>query len=509
MVSGDSSITMQSSFLSMQQINKRYTGVQALFDVDFDIQAGEIHCLAGTNGSGKSTLIKIICGVERADAGATITIGDSVYTQLSRKDALQHGIQVIYQDLSLFPNLTVQENISIGDTMSGSKRFISWKQSRTIAIQAMEQIGIALPLDKKVAHLSMADQQLVAISRALTKDVRLLIMDEPTTALTKKEVDALLSVIKDLNKKGVATLFISHKLNELMTVANRITVLRDGKKIGCYQASDMDAKKLEYLMTGTTSSYTPYTLNKERAGTPVLCCTKLSKKDNFHDIDLTVYPGEIVGITGLLGSGRTELAHSLFGLNPPTSGTCTINGEPVALKSVQEAVSMGVACVPENRLSDGLVLDQSISKNIVMTILDNHLSSLGLLDDEGLHEKVLEYVEALQIKISSPSSAVKTLSGGNQQRVVLAKWIATNPTLFILDNPTVGIDVAAKSSIHSIIKALAEEGMAVLIISDEIAEVLYNCNRVLVMNRGRIIGEFDSSSTTENDIQAFIDFHAM
>ncbi|MCK9547436.1 MAG: sugar ABC transporter ATP-binding protein [Sphaerochaeta sp.] len=493
----------------MQQINKRYTGVQALFDVDFDIQAGEIHCLAGTNGSGKSTLIKIICGVERADAGATITIGDSVYTQLSRKDALQHGIQVIYQDLSLFPNLTVQENISIGDTMSGSKRFISWKQSRTIAIQAMEQIGIALPLDKKVAHLSMADQQLVAISRALTKDVRLLIMDEPTTALTKKEVDALLSVIKDLNKKGVATLFISHKLNELMTVANRITVLRDGKKIGCYQASDIDAKKLEYLMTGTTSSYTPYTLNKERAGTPVLCCTKLSKKDNFHDIDLTVYPGEIVGITGLLGSGRTELAHSLFGLNPPTSGTCTINGEPVALKSVQEAVSMGVACVPENRLSDGLVLDQSISKNIVMTILDNHLSSLGLLDDEGLHEKVLEYVEALQIKISSPSSAVKTLSGGNQQRVVLAKWIATNPTLFILDNPTVGIDVAAKSSIHSIIKALAEEGMAVLIISDEIAEVLYNCNRVLVMNRGRIIGEFDSSSTTENDIQAFIDFHAM
>jgi len=500
---------MQSSFLSMQQINKRYTGVQALFDVDFDIQRGEIHCLAGTNGSGKSTLVKIICGVERADDGATITIGDSVYTQLSRKDALHHGIQVIYQDLSLFPNLTVQENISIGDTMSGSKRFISWKQSRTIAIQAMEQIGITLPLDKKVAHLSMADQQLVAISRALTKDVKLLIMDEPTTALTKKEVDALLSVIKDLNKKGVATLFISHKLNELMMVANRITVLRDGKKIGCYQASQMDAKKLEYLMTGTTSSYTPYTLKKERAGTPVLCCAKLSKKDNFHDIDLTVYPGEIVGLTGLLGSGRTELAHSLFGLNPPTSGTCTINGEPVALKSVQEAVSMGVACVPENRLSDGLVLDQSISRNIVMTILDNHLSSMGLLDDEGLHEKVLEYVEALQIKIASPSSAVKTLSGGNQQRVVLAKWIATNPTLFILDNPTVGIDVAAKSSIHSIIKALAEGGMAVLIISDEIAEVLYNCNRVLVMNRGRIIGEFDSSSTTENDIQAFIDFHAM
>jgi len=499
---------MQSSFLSMQQINKRYTGVQALFDVDFDIQSGEIHCLAGTNGSGKSTLIKIISGVETADEGAVISIGDTTYSQLSRKDALQHGIQVIYQDLSLFPNLTVQENISIGDTMSSSKRLISWKQSRQIAVQAMRQIGISLPLDKKVAHLSMADQQLVAISRALTKDVKLLIMDEPTTALTKKEVDALLSVITDLNKKGVATLFISHKLNELMMVADRITVLRDGKKIGCYQAAEIDAKKLEYLMTGTTSSYTPHTLKKERSGTPTLCCAKLSKKDNFHDIDLAIYPGEIVGLTGLLGSGRTELAHCLFGLNPPTSGSCMINGEPVALKSVQEAVAKGVACVPENRLADGLVLDQSISKNIVMTILDNHLSALGLLDDEGMHKKVLEYIEALQIKIASPSSAVKTLSGGNQQRVVLAKWIATNPALFILDNPTVGIDVAAKSSIHSIIKALAESGMAVLIISDEIAEVLYNCNRVLVMNRGRIIGEFDSAATTENDIQTFIDFHA-
>jgi len=493
----------------MQQINKRYTGVQALFDVDFDIQSGEIHCLAGTNGSGKSTLVKIICGVETADDGATITIGDSVYSQLSRKDALQHGIQVIYQDLSLFPNLTVQENISIGDTMSSSKRFISWKQSRETAIRAMQQIGISLPLDKKVAHLSMADQQLVAISRALTKDVKLLIMDEPTTALTKKEVDALLAVIKDLNKQGVATLFISHKLNELMMVADRITVLRDGKKIGCYQASEIDAKKLEYLMTGTTSSYTPYSFGQEKIGTPTLHCTKLSKKDNFQDVDLAVYPGEIVGITGLLGSGRTELAHCLFGLNPPTSGTCMIDGEPVSLKSVQEAVSMGVACVPENRLADGLVLDQSISRNIVMTILDDHLSSLGLLDDESMNEKVLEYIEALQIKIPSPAAAVKTLSGGNQQRVVLAKWIATNPRLFILDNPTVGIDVAAKSSIHSIIKALAKRGVAVLIISDEIAEVLYNCNRVLVMNRGRIIGEFDSSETTENDIQTFIDFHAM
>lgn len=500
---------MQTNFLSMQHTSKSYAGVQALVDIDFDIREGEIHCLAGTNGSGKSTLVKIICGVVQPDPMAVITIAGETYSQLSRKDAIRHGIQVVYQDLSLFPNLTVAENISMCDTLAGSHRFVSWKSRRQIAKNAMQRIGIALPLDKKVSDLSMADQQLVAISRALTNDVKLLIMDEPTTALTKKEVDALLAVVKDLNTKGIATLFISHKLNELIQVANRVTVLRDGKKIGCYLRSELDDKKLEYLMTGATTSYVPYHYSPERKETPVFECSKLCKDQNFQDIDLTVYPKEIIGITGLLGSGRTELALSLFGLNPATSGTCKLCGEPIELKSVQEAVSKGIAYVPENRLANGLVLDQSIAKNIVMTILDKNLTKFGLLDEKALEQQVYAYVEELQIKISSPEYAVKTLSGGNQQRVVLSKWMATNPKLFILDNPTVGIDVAAKSSIHAIIKQLAEKGMGVIIISDEIAEVLYNSNRVLVMNRGRIIGEFDSEHTTEDEIQSFIDSHVV
>jgi simple sugar transport system ATP-binding protein len=355
----------------------------------------------------------------------------------------------------------------------------------------------------------MADQQLVAISRALTRDVRLLILDEPTTALTKKEVTALLAVIKDLRKKGIATLFISHKLNELIEVADRVTILRDGIKTGCFPSNELDDKKIEYHMTGTNTSYTPYHLQPNTTTEPLLRCSQLQKEYNFADINLVMYPGEIVGITGLLGSGRTELALALFGLNPPSSGVCYLNGKRLNLKSVADVVKKGVAYVPENRLVEGLVLDQPIAKNIVMTILDDNLDRLGLLDEKNLQKKVAELVDELGIKIPSVDSAVKTLSGGNQQRVVLAKWIATDPKLFILDNPTVGIDVAAKSSIHSIIKNLAKKGMGIIMISDEIPEVLYNCNRVLVMNRGRIIGEFDASKSTESDIQSFIDSHAV
>jgi simple sugar transport system ATP-binding protein len=500
---------METQFLSMQHISKRYAGVQALCEVDFSIREGEIHCLAGTNGSGKSTLVKIICGVEQPDEGSLITIEGTTCHHLTRMDALRYGIQVIYQDLSLFPNLSVMENISMGETMASKSHLISWKANRDIALQAMHKIGISIPLDKNVADLTMADQQLVAISRALTRDVRLLILDEPTTALTKKEVTALLAVIKDLRKKGIATLFISHKLNELIEVADRVTILRDGIKTGCFPSNELDDKKIEYHMTGTNTSYTPYHLQPNTTTEPLLRCSQLQKEYNFADINLVMYPGEIVGITGLLGSGRTELALALFGLNPPSSGVCYLNGKRLNLKSVADVVKKGVAYVPENRLVEGLVLDQPIAKNIVMTILDDNLDRLGLLDEKNLQKKVAELVDELGIKIPSVDSAVKTLSGGNQQRVVLAKWIATDPKLFILDNPTVGIDVAAKSSIHSIIKNLAKKGMGIIMISDEIPEVLYNCNRVLVMNRGRIIGEFDASKSTESDIQSFIDSHAV
>jgi len=480
-----------------------------LSDVDFDIREGEIHCLAGTNGSGKSTLVKIISGVEQPDDGASIEIGGKQLTRVSSLDAIKSGIEVIYQDLSLFPNLTVQENISINDMVSGKSSFVSWRKSRETAKRAMARIGIALPLDRTVAELSMADQQLVAISRALTKDVRLLIMDEPTTALTKKEIDALLSVVLDLKSKGIATLFISHKLNEVMQIAQRVTVLRDGHKIGCFPSGELDDRKIEFHMTGMNTACCPYYEQPDRSKTPLLEMRGASRKDNFKDINLTVFPGEIVGITGLLGSGRTELALSLFGLNPLDSGEIRIDGKPVRLDSVKKAMANRIAYVPENRLVEGLVLEQSIGKNLTVTVLDRLLDQRGLIDRQKVAKSNERWVQELHIKIPSVASAVKTLSGGNQQRVVLGKWIATEPRVFILDNPTVGIDISAKSSIHEVIKELARQGMAILIISDEISEVLYNCNRVLVMNRGRIIQEFVSEGTSEEDIQSFIESHAV
>jgi len=500
---------MENLFLSMQGINKRYAGVQALENVDFAVRQGEILCLAGTNGSGKSTLVKIISGVVQPEPGGEIVINGNRVHHLSSMESIRNGIEVIYQDLSLFPNLTVQENISISETVSSKKQLISWKKSRETAEKAMERIGIHLDPDAVVSGLSMADQQLVAISRALTGNLKLLIMDEPTTALTKKEIDALLAVVIDMKAKGIATLFISHKLNEVMEVAERVTVLRDGKSIGCFSSSELDDKKIEYHMTGTTTTYSPYHAVPDTGQVPLLQTRELSKKDNFSGINLTVHPGEIVGITGLLGSGRTELALSLFGLNPPDSGEILLSGKPTVIDSVKQAMHHGIAYVPENRLVEGLILDQSIGKNIVITVLDRLLTGLRFIDNDKVNSRITQSVKELSIKIPGPEAAVKTLSGGNQQRVVLAKWIASNPGLCILDNPTVGIDIAAKSSIHAVIKQLALNGMGIIIISDEIPEVLYNCNRVLIMNRGRIIREFVSLDTTEEEIQAFIEATAV
>ena len=496
---------METLFLSMKNITKVYAGVRALDSVDFSINRGEVHCLAGTNGSGKSTLVKIISGVLNSEKGAEIIINGKKTEHYSSIESIQQGIEVIYQDLSLFPNLSVAENIALNENISSGKKIVNWKKSREIAVKAMERIGVSIPLDIRVEELSMADQQLVAICRALTGDVKLLIMDEPTTALTKKEIDALLKVVLDLKSKGISSLFISHKLNEVMEISERVTVLRDGKLVGCYECSELDDKKLEYLMTGATSVYEPYSFNPDKTGIPVLRTEKLSKSQNFRDIDLEVYPGEIVGITGLLGSGRTELALSVFGLNPADSGKIKINGKEVVINSVGKAKKQGIAYVPEDRLRNGLVMDQSVGRNIVATVIDRMLGKGGLINFEKVDNSINKWVRELSIKIPSVDSPVKTLSGGNQQRIVIGKWIATNPELFILDNPTVGIDVSAKSSIHKIIRKLAEKGMGIIIISDEIAEVLYNCSRILIMHKGRIVKEFNSLEATEEEIQAYIE----
>ena len=494
---------MSDLFLSMKNINKRYTGVQALDSVDFEIERGEIHCLVGENGSGKSTLIKIISGVERPDDGAQIEIDGQTQHHLQSIDSIRKGIEVIYQDLSLFSNLTVAENIALAQTIAADSRFINWGAVRRIAESATERIEVQIPLDELVSDLSVADQQLVAICRALTSDVKLLILDEPTTALTRKEIEALFRVITDLQSKGIATLFVSHKLDEVLQIAQRVTVLRDGKKIGVFPSGELSSEKLTFLMTGKKLDYSHYEYSAQSVQ-PLLEAKDLSKAGNFKDINFTLLPGEIVGITGLLGSGRTELAQCLFGMIQPEHGEIRIRGEAVHIRSVPQAINLGIGYVPENRLVQGLVMEQSVGKNVVITIIEKILGALRLIDPRKRQESIKHWIEELSIRIPSVESPVQTLSGGNQQRVVVAKWIATDPKILILDGPTVGIDVAAKSAIHEIIRKLAREGMGIIVISDEVAEVFHNCNRILVMHKGRLVDEFRAAETSEEEVQSCV-----
>ncbi|MGQ9665526.1 MAG: sugar ABC transporter ATP-binding protein [bacterium] len=492
---------MHKTFLLMKNISKVYAGVQALNNVDFILEIGEIHCLVGENGSGKSTLIKIISGVEKPEKGAEIFIEGKKESieHFSSKTSIERGIHVIYQDISLFPNLSVAENISFYTNIEGKRKFVRWKEIRKSSKRVMDEIGIHIDLDRIVSTLSIADQQLIAICRALIGKTKLLIMDEPTSSLTRNEVEALFGVIKKLKKRGITILFVSHKLNEILAVAERVTVLRDGKKIGTFNSKELDSEKLTYYMTGKKVYYLK--LNTQNVPKQVLLEVKnLSKRGNFKDINFTLYKGEILGITGLLGSGRTELAKALFGINPAEEGEIYIEGNKVNIRTTNNAIRHGIGLVPENRLLEGLVMPHSVGNNIVITILEDIKGRINLIDTNKKSAIINKYINDLAIKAYSHESPVMTLSGGNQQRVVLAKWIATKPKILILDGPTIGIDVAAKSDIHQIIRLLAFQGIGIIIISDELQEVLYNCHRILIMSKGRIIKELTPQETSVEEL---------
>ncbi len=494
---------MAESFLTLTKVSKHYVGVTALDNVDFEINQGEIHCLAGENGSGKSTMIKIISGTVDADPGSLIEIEGVPVHSHKAIDAINCGIQVIYQDLSLFPNLTVAENIALGQYIAKHRKVVDWKELRQVAEKAMARINVKLSLDVLVSEISIADQQLVAICRALTHDVKLIIMDEPTASLTKKEVDSLLGVVLDMKAKGIATMFVSHKLDEVLRIADRVSVIRDGRLVGVYNSNELNDEKLTVLMTGKKVEYQRFTADANHQE-PILECENLTREGEFQDISFTVAPGEILGITGLLGSGRTEMALSLFGVHQPDDGKIIFNGKPVKITSIQDAMKLGIAYVPEDRLTQGLVNTQSVGDNIIITTIDSLVNRFKLLEKNKVMGSIQRWVKDLSIKVPSTDSPAQTLSGGNQQRVVLAKWIATNPKVLILDGPTIGIDVAAKFSIHEIIRDLARKGIAIILISEEIPEVYNNCNRILVMRKGRIVKEFDTNATIQEEIQNYV-----
>ena len=495
---------MNDVFLSVNNISKRFGAVQALDSVDLSVKKGEILCLVGENGSGKSTLIKIIAGVVEPDSGEIIIEGKS-YKKLSAFESMKSGIQVIYQDLSLFPNLTVAENISLNQRIEKREKFVNWRGVKEIAERELKSIGKPINPDALVEELSVADKQVVAICRALTFGAKLIIMDEPTTALTKNEVDTLFSIIGDLKKRDISVIFVSHKLSEIFKISEKVTVLRDGKKVGDFTSSELDNEKLIFYMTGKKIVNTPFECKIEKEKLlPLLEVRNLSKKRNFIDINFKLYGGEILGITGLLGSGRSELAIAIFGLNNPDTGEIFIEGKPVKIGSAWQAIDLGICYLSEDRLGKGLFIEKEIGENLEVAILKDFISKSGLIRKKMIKKKIEELSKELNIKTPSLDFTVSSLSGGNQQKVVVAKWIAANPKIFILDGPTVGIDVGSKSDIHQIIRGLAEKGIGIIIISDEIPEIMQNTNRILIMQRGRIVKELQTDCTNEDELNRVI-----
>ena len=478
-------------------IHKYFAGVRALDGTTLEIGHGEIHCLAGENGCGKSTLIKVISGVHQRDSG-TLELNGELIEKNKPIDAILKGVQVIYQDFSVFPNLTVMENLAINTQLASKRKIVNWKKMRKIAEEAISKINFEVDLDLTLKSLSVAEKQMVAICRALMQNAKLLIMDEPTTALTKKEVKALFNVIKKLKEQGISILFVSHKLDEVFEISDRFTIMRNGKTVITGKTTEFDNKKFSYYMTGREFESKP----KEVASfleEPILEVKDISYKGSFENISFSLRKGEIKGITGLLDSGRLELALSLFGIRPITSGQILINGEPVNLKSPGDAIKHKIGYVPEDRLSEGLFLSQSIADNIIISEIDT-LVHKGILDKEKYEKEVKEWVSKLSIATPDPENAASTLSGGNQQRIVLAKWLACKPNILILNGPTVGVDIGSKYDLHKILQELAKEGMAILIISDDLPEIVENCSTVLILKSGKIVEETETHSINEKVI---------
>ncbi len=461
---------------------------------------GEIHALVGENGAGKSSLIKILSGVYQADEGAVIELLGSKMATVTPLEAVRAGVSVIYQDFSLFPNLTVAENIAISSELGRGVKLVNWPAMRDLASRTLSRLGVDVPIETPLGDLSVAKQQIVAIARALTSDARLLIMDEPTSALSRSEVELLFTIMRSLKESGMSILFVSHKLDELFAIADRFTVLRDGKYMGTFNRDELDNEKLISLMVGRKIEYTVYP--KRKRNEPLLQVRNLSKAGNFIDISFVLHRGEILGITGLVGAGRTEVVQAIYGMNPPDSGEIILEGKKRAIESPQDAVAMGIGYVPENRLEEGLVLRQSTGNNVALVALSRLTNAVGAILRGRRNQLVDDSIKKLAIKPSDPELAVSKLSGGNQQRVVLAKWLAQNPRVLVVDEPTNGIDVGAKSEIHRLLRDLADRGMGIILVSSELPEILAIADRILVMRRGRINGEFDGEDATQEQIMS-------
>ena len=491
--------------LALKNVSKSFPGVSALDDVSFDVMPGEVHALLGENGAGKSTLIKIVSGVYPPTSGEMHVHGKPVHFAHPR-EAQAHGIATIYQEFSLYPELTVAENIFAGNMpRKFSGLVLDWAAAARQAAAVLESLDASdLDVRARVGTLSVGNRQRVEIAKALSRQAQILILDEPTAVLTQHDTERLYGIIRRLRAQKVALVYISHRLNEIFALADRVTVLRDGKFIGVKPAAETNEGELIRMMVGRALELEPlpHLDNPAPTGQVVLRVRNLSRRPLLRDASLEVRAGEIVGLAGLVGSGRSELAQAVFGVAPPESGTIEIDGKPVKITRPEEAIGLGIAYAPEDRQRQGLVIAMTVAENIGLTRIWQLMRG-PFLDFQAEEMLARQYIGTLRIKTPSSHQVARNLSGGNQQKIVLGKWLATKPRLLIVDEPTRGIDVGARAEIHRLLDGLArDEKMAILVISSDLPEILRLSDRVCVMREGYLVAEFARRNATQENVLA-------
>jgi inositol transport system ATP-binding protein len=490
--------------LSMSGISKRFPGVVALSDVGLELRRGEVLGLIGENGAGKSTLLKILSGAQRPDTGM-ILLDREPQVFAEPYEAQRKGIVTIYQEFNLIPTLSVAENIMIGREC-GRAGFVSWSSTFRAAREALDRLGLKIDPRRLVRDLSVADQQMVEIARALSMDARLIIMDEPTAALSVAEVGRLLDLMRTLKARGIGIIYVTHRLDEVMTICDRATILRDGRLVGTVEIASTSVDQMIQMMVGRDlGAFAAVEGGAARPGTPALRVDRLSTDAGgldpyatvVRDISLSVQPGEILGIAGLVGAGRTELARAIFGADPFRRGAIFVDGKPARIRTPADAIALGIGLVPEDRKQQALFLSLAIRNNMAVAAMSRLRAPFDYISDRWERRLVQDFRAALGIRMASPDQAIANLSGGNQQKVVLARWLALKPRILIVDEPTRGIDVAAKAEVHQLLARLAKDGIAVIVISSELPEVIALADRIVTLCEGRLTGEVARSGASE------------
>ncbi|ASE42811.1 sugar ABC transporter ATP-binding protein [Citrobacter braakii] len=494
---------MSETFLQMSHITKRFPGVLALSNVDFALRKGEVHALLGENGAGKSTLMKILSGVYQPDEGDIIFEGQPV-TFANPLSAQSAGITIIHQEFNLFPELTVEDNIFIGREFCKNNRWrLDEKQQRQAAIDILQKLNLNISPETLVADLTVAQQQMVEIAKAISVNAKILIMDEPTAALTETEIDSLFQVTRLLKEQGTGIVYISHRLEELALIADRATVMRDGQFIATVDYDAVKISDLIAMMVGRDLGNIYPRREPLAQRKPVLEVSGLTRNGVLNNIDFTLYQGEILGFAGLMGAGRTELARAIFGADPIDGGTLKLNGSVTVIKDIPDAIKQGISYLTEDRKKEGLALGLSVERNIMLGNYPEYSDRYGNVDSKRCQKTSEEQVKALRIKTPHLEQAALNLSGGNQQKIIIARWVCKDTDILIFDEPTRGIDVGAKLEIYELMNRLVAKGKSIIMISSELPEVLGMCDRILVMRNGRITGELASDDATQEKIMQY------